>query len=735
MAAGRATLVGRPRRRERQVVGDRREFPRRDGREDVHPEPPAAIQLVRPAEDDRDDGRAGAQREVRHAEPERPRGPRRRRRAGLREEAQDGAGLERGLRGREIRLDPVASPARPDRDDAADPAEHGAPPSGAEDRPAVAEEDEPRFDRQRVREDERVDPGPMRQARRRSTRRARRRPRSRGRCSRPRTSVRKPKTPCPSHPASREQRRGMTPTLARSAGRPGPVGRSAISRRGRGGPVGAAARSAACRSRRGCPGGSTVHGWSSSTTGPRTAARASLIRRAVSSSSREPGSGSGAPSRQPGERAGRRGRQDPRRHPPAEVELLGAGHRERHDRRVGPERDDRPAVAERPDPAGRTADRALRHLDEDRPVARRPHAPPRRGASTPTPPRQTGSRPPSRWISRSRHARGERRRGAAQEPGPRRRRERVHHDERVHPAAVGRGDEQVAAARQVLLPGRPDPEPEDDEDDEPGDQPQEAVQDRRSRLGRAARARRGLRRRRPAPRPAPRGTRAPAAAPRRALGCRPGFGHLRPAGGPAPARTGQASAAVDVGACAGPGRVEGIRVGAQRPSAPSRRRPAVAASSSSSELAATSTGRPSAPHVATSGCVGGSSSGCPRRCRHARITRAGTMNADRDDLRGRDAEERPVVVAQGLEDEARRPVPDEEHEQQVARRGAVAAGGSRSRPARARRAARRATRTGTAGGNGWSRGTPAAREVRDPMGAIDRDAPRQRSSASRRAPG
>ena len=38
---------------------------------------------------------------------------------------------------------------------------------------------------------------------------------------------------------------------------------------------------------------------------------------------------------------------------------------------------------------------------------------------------------------------------------------------------------------------------------------------------------------------------------------------------------------------------------------------------------------------------------------------------DRDDLGGRDAEERPVVGAQRLQDEPRRPVPDEEHQQQV----------------------------------------------------------------------
>ena len=50
-------------------------------------------------------------------------------------------------------------------------------------------------------------------------------------------------------------------------------------------------------------------------------------------------------------------------------------------------------------------------------------------------------------------ARGERRRRAAEEPAPRLLGQRVHHDERVHPAPVGRADQQVAAAR-AGAPGR-----------------------------------------------------------------------------------------------------------------------------------------------------------------------------------------------------------------------------------------------------------------------------------------
>ena len=102
--------------------------------------------------------------------------------------------------------------------------------------------------------------------------------------------------------------------------------------------------------------------------------------------------------------------------------------------------------------------------------------------SIPTPPRQTGSSPPSAVDEPLAPARRERRRRAAEEPGARLRRERVHHHERVHPAAVGGGDQEVAAAREVLLAGRPDPEPEDAEEDEPADQPEEPVRGRRLRL-------------------------------------------------------------------------------------------------------------------------------------------------------------------------------------------------------------------------------------------------------------
>ena len=63
---------------------------------------------------------------------------------------------------------------------------------------------------------------------------------------------------------------------------------------------------------------------------------------------------------------------------------------------------------------------------------------------------------------------------AAEEPDPRLGRKRVEDDERIHPAAMGRPDEEVAAGRQVLPAGRLDPEPEQAEHDRPGEQAERA---------------------------------------------------------------------------------------------------------------------------------------------------------------------------------------------------------------------------------------------------------------------
>ena len=225
-------------------------------------------------------------------------------------------------------------------------------------------------------------------------------------------------------------------------------------------------------SRFGWPGGSTVSGCMASTTGPRIAARASLIVWASANSSRDPGSGNGASGGESGEGAGRGGRQDPRAHPLAEVELLGAGHGERHDRGVGAHGDDRPAHAERPEPPRRPADRAFGHLDEDRPVgddrARRRHV--LLDADPAAPDREQPADVVDQPLT---PARGEGRRGAAEEPGARLGRQGVHDHERVHPAAMG--GSRPAGSRRVGRSSRPavsDPEPEDHEDHEPRDQAQ-----------------------------------------------------------------------------------------------------------------------------------------------------------------------------------------------------------------------------------------------------------------------
>ena len=149
-------------------------------------------------------------------------------------------------------------------------------------------------------------------------------------------------------------------------------------------------------------------------------------------------------------------------------------------------------MAERADPTRRAAHGALRHLDEDRAVAR--HGAGRRhvavDADAAAPDRQQPADAVDQPLA---PAGGERRRRAAQEPAPRLLGQGVHHHERVHPAPVRRPDQQVAAGpRQELPAGRVDVEPEQAEDHEPGDEPQEPVQQRGPGLGLAAEPRQAL---------------------------------------------------------------------------------------------------------------------------------------------------------------------------------------------------------------------------------------------------
>jgi hypothetical protein len=51
----------------------------------------------------------------------------------------------------------------------------------------------------------------------------------------------------------------------------------------------------------------------------------------------------------------------------------------------------------------------------------------------------------------------------------------MHHDERIHPTPMGRGDEEIAAGRDVLLAGRGDPEAEESETQEADEQPGPAI--------------------------------------------------------------------------------------------------------------------------------------------------------------------------------------------------------------------------------------------------------------------
>ena len=100
---------------------------------------------------------------------------------------------------------------------------------------------------------------------------------------------------------------------------------------------------------------------------------------------------------------------------------------------------------------------------------------------------------------------------------------------------------------------------------------------------------------------------------------------------------------------------------------------------SSSPSPAGSTGRPTAPQVATVGSARWIVERMPRRWRQTRMQQRRDDEQQRHDLGGRDPEERPVVLRAGLEDEADDAVPDEEDEQQVARPQPVAGSGSRAR--------------------------------------------------------
>ena len=236
------------------------------------------------------------------------------------------------------------------------------------------------------------------------------------------------------------------------------------------------------RSRRGWPGGSSVPGWSASTTGPIRAASASLARRARSSSARESGAG-GTPS-QPSPRSSRtviggRTREAIRRPMySSSVPAMASG------TIVAPVRSAISAAPGRKGPSrpGGPVDRALGHLDEDRAcLDDRPRRPDVAFDAEPAAPDRQQAAEAMDQPSRQREVN-------VDGPLPRNQQrgsggQRVHRDERVHPAAVRRRDEQVAAPREVLLAGRLDPEAEHAEQHEAGDEAEQPVEQRGARLG------------------------------------------------------------------------------------------------------------------------------------------------------------------------------------------------------------------------------------------------------------
>lgn len=90
------------------------EVDRADGRQDLHPDVAAEVQLVRATEDDGNDRRAGAQPEVADARGDGPRLAGRDGRSTFREDGQDGAALDDLAHRRDVRVEGVRTAARPD---------------------------------------------------------------------------------------------------------------------------------------------------------------------------------------------------------------------------------------------------------------------------------------------------------------------------------------------------------------------------------------------------------------------------------------------------------------------------------------------------------------------------------------------------------------------------------------------------------------------------------------------
>ena len=472
--------------------------------------------------------------------------------------------------------------------------------------------------------------------------------------------------------------------------------------RGRAGPAGAAATSAACAAGADAPADRPSPGGAPRRPG-RDARRAPRDSRfARSSSSREPSAGSDAVPvrRRAGRRPTSRGRtRDAIRLPrySSSVPAIASG-------TIGApiaQRDQRPAVPERPDPAGRPADTVPSGIWAKTPPLAMTARADATWASTPTPPRQTGSSPPTRRMSHSRqrdvnvdgplprnHARGSRR-------------DRVEDDERVHPAAVGRPDEQVAA-RAAGAPGRSS---------------RSGTGTRRRGSTRARSRSAAVEQRRPRLRasgPASRGPRARRRGRRRAPGARSGraaAGAVRGRSGRRPRRPFR------------PAGRRACRAGAGRRRRSRDRRPV------GSSVAAVVRRRASAAARRVRSRPAGPARG-GTRC----SARPKTTNAERHDLGGRDAEERPVAAPEELEDEPGHAVPDEEDPEQVAGHEPLSRGGP-ARAGRSRRAGPRATRTGTADGSGSS---PAGTRCtgRPRRGGRSRSrCPTAASSAARTAPG
>ena len=462
-------------------------------------------------------------------------------------------------------------------------------------------------------------------------------------------------------------------------------------------------RQARQRLRRGCPRGSSDAAAARRPAVPeaRRTGRSAGARAPAPRASRAPGAARRVQTEQ-GPR--RRHGQHARGQPAPDVQLLGARHRERQDRRARSKRDERRADPERREAPRRPSDAALGEEDEH--ATGIDHGAGRGqvllDADAAAPDREHAAEAPQQPLL---PALVERRRGTAEEPGTRLQRQRVQDEERIDPAAMDCADEQIAAGRARRTCSCPDRSIR--------------KRSRPKKTSRAIGARAGRRATRVTSGVAAEPCKPfPGVAARRPQRLGRDAGRLRPR-----ARGRRPSAPAAAARLAGP-------AGGRARSAGGRRGDRVVDGRDVEGSSSTSSSSPRSSRLRDRG----------RRHDHViRGARSAVTEVEdrqrahdepgRDDLGDRNPEEHPVVRAQRLEHEPDAAVPDEEHRDEVARPEPVPVAARQEEDHEAPEQPReRLVQEQRVEVFAQRRGRVRARRTRvldDPMGAVDRDAPRQ----------